>query len=79
MAGLHGKEIPMSEIIRRCPDCGQDRAFAQHHGESAWCPDAVDGDCPEWYCLVCGATVLTGEVPVPIRPRAAVARRDRVA
>jgi len=69
----------MSEIIRRCPDCGQDRAFAQHHGEPARCPDAVDGDCPEWYCLVCGATVLTGEVPVLLRPRAAVARRDRVA
>jgi hypothetical protein len=69
----------MSEIIRCCPDCGQDRAFAQHHVESARCPDAVGGDCPEWYCLVCGATVLTGEVPVLLRPAAAVARRDRVA
>jgi hypothetical protein len=69
----------MSEIIRRCPDCGRDRAFAQHHSESAWCPDAVGGDCPEWYCLVCGATVLTGEVPILLRPRAAAARHDRVA
>ena len=70
----------MAEIIRSCPDCGQDRAFAQHHGESAWCPDAVDGDCPEWNCLMCGATVLTGEIFILIRRRpAAAARSERVA
>jgi hypothetical protein len=70
----------MTEIIRNCPDCGQDRAFAQHHEESAWCPDAADGDCPEWYCLMCGATVLTGEIFILIRRRpAAAARSERVA
>ena len=69
----------MSEIIRRCPDCGQDRAFAQHHSSSRWCPDAVGGDCPEWYCLVCGATVLTGEIPILLRPPAPARLRDRVA
>jgi hypothetical protein len=70
----------MTEIIRNCPDCGHDRAFAQHHEESAWCPDAADGDCPEWYCLECGATVLTGEIFSLIRPRSAAATRgERVA
>jgi hypothetical protein len=70
----------MTDIIWNCPDCGQDRAFAQHHEESAWCPDAVDGDCPEWYCLMCGATVLTGEIFMLIRTRPApAARGERVA
>lgn len=69
----------MSEIVRRCPDCGRDRAFAQHHGNSGWCPDAVDGDCPEWYCLVCGATVVTGDIAILVRPTAPAGRRDRVA
>jgi hypothetical protein len=69
----------MSEIIRRCPDCGQDRAFAQHHGAAVWCPDAIGGDCPEWYCLVCGATMVTGAAPIALRPIATAGRRDRVA
>ncbi len=69
----------MSEITRRCPDCGRDRVFAQHHGSSGWCPDSVGGDCPEWYCLVCGATVVAGEIPILVRPTASAPRRDRVA
>ena len=69
----------MSEIIRRCPDCGQDRVFAQHHGSAGWCPDSVGGDCPEWYCQVCGATVLTGDISALFRPAASVGIRDRVA
>lgn len=69
----------MSEIIRHCPDCGQDRVFAQHHASSGRCPDAVGGDCPEWYCLVCGATVLTGEIHVLPRLPASADLRDRVA
>jgi hypothetical protein len=69
----------MSEIIRRCPDCGQDRAFAQHHGSGGWCPDTVGGDCPEWYCLVCGATVLTGDISALFRPTTSGGIRDRVA
>ncbi len=69
----------MSEIIRRCPDCSRDRVFAQHHGSSGWCPDAVGGDCPEWYCLVCGATLVTGELLMLFRTAAPAGRRDRVA
>ena len=69
----------MSEIIRRCPDCGQDRGFAQHHSVASWCPDAAGGECPEWYCLVCGATVLTGEIRILIRPSASAVIRGRVA
>lgn len=70
----------MTEIIRNCPDCGEDRGFGQHHEESAWCPDAVDGDCPEWYCLVCGATVLTGEIISLTSPGSVPsARGERVA
>jgi hypothetical protein len=69
----------MSEIIRRCPDCGRDRAFAQHHGGAGWCPDSAGGDCPEWYCLVCGATMLTGETPILFRPTLSASRHDRVA
>jgi hypothetical protein len=69
----------MSEIILSCPDCGQDRAFAQHHSGAAGCPDATGGDCPEWYCLVCGATMLTGATPILLRPSAVAAGRARVA
>lgn len=73
------KEVPMSEIIRHCPDCGRDRAFEQLHVMSGCCPDAADLDCPEWYCLVCGATVLTGDIPVVRLPVAIFGIRDRVA
>jgi len=69
----------MSEIIRRCPDCGQDRVFAQHHGNAGWCPDTVGGECPEWYCLVCGATVVTGATPAVFRSATSAGIRDRVA
>ncbi len=48
---------------RRCPDCGGDRQFEQHHGPAGWCPDTLDRHCPEWYCLACGAALLIGGVP----------------
>jgi hypothetical protein len=69
----------MTEIIRRCPDCGQDRAFAQHHAGAGWCPDSGDWDCPEWHCLTCGASLLLGAVPVALRPASPARVEDRVA
>jgi hypothetical protein len=69
----------MTEIIRRCPDCGDDRAFTQHHGDEGRCPDSGDWYCPEWHCLTCGASVLLGDVPVALRPARVGGVRDRVA
>jgi hypothetical protein len=50
----------MTEIIRHCPDCGWDRPFAQHHAAPGNCPDVASGYCPEWFCLICGTTVILG-------------------
>jgi hypothetical protein len=47
----------------RCPDCGGNRQFEQHHGAAGRCPDTPDRCCPEWYCLACGAALLIGAVP----------------
>lgn len=63
----------MTEIIRHCPDCGQDRPFEQHHSTSGRCCDAGSANCPEWYCLSCGAGLLIGDVPAA----ADTASRDR--
>jgi rubredoxin len=79
----------MAEIIRHCPDCGSDNSLGQLHAIAGWCPDTAEEYCPEWYCQLCGAALLIGEVParqgsargsaevVAARDRAAV--RDRVA
>ena len=75
----------MTETIRHCPDCGRGRLFAQPHGLAGFCPDSADQCCPEWYCVVCGATLVIGACPgapaAPAAPgaEAAAARRDRVA
>lgn len=69
----------MTEIIRHCPDCGRGRFFAQHHGLAGRCPDSADQCCPEWYCVVCGATLLIGAVPAASTAREPAGRRDRVA
>jgi len=66
----------MSDIIRHCPDCGRDCSLEQHHRAAGWCPDTADVYCPEWYCPFCGAALLIGAVPAPVRPAAI---RDRVA
>lgn len=66
----------MTEIIRRCPDCGHDRSLVQLHRLAGRSPDAAGSDCPEWYCLRCGAALLIGDVPAV--NRSAVVR-DRVA
>ena len=78
----------MAEIIRHCPDCGSDHPLGQHHGIAGWCPDTADLYCPEWYCELCGAALLIGEVPADrsVRRSTGVAAapdrtavRDRVA
>jgi hypothetical protein len=49
----------MTQPIGNCPCCGADEPFEQvHPGE---CPD-VDGECPEWACVACGAGVVMGTV-----------------
>ena len=65
----------MTELIRRCPDCG--RSLEQVHRLAGWCPDSADADCPEWYCPRCGAALLIGDVPAAIIRPAVV--HDRVA
>jgi uncharacterized protein (DUF983 family) len=68
----------MTEIIRHCPDCGRGRLFAQHHSLAEYCPDSADECCPEWYCVVCGATLVIGAAPVG-RVDTLAGQRDRVA
>jgi hypothetical protein len=69
----------MSQIIRHCPDCAWDHPFAQLHAATGGCPDAADGCCPDWFCLVCGAGVIMGSLPAAFEPARAVGIRDRVA
>jgi hypothetical protein len=69
----------MSEIIRQCPDCGYDCSLEQHHRIAGVCPDTPDEYCPEWYCRMCGAALLIGDVPVHLEPAPSGAIRDRVA
>jgi hypothetical protein len=53
----------MIEMIRHCPDCGQDQPFEQPHPGAACCQDAPGGSCPEWSCADCGAGLLIGFIP----------------
>jgi hypothetical protein len=69
----------MTEIIRHCPDCGWDRPFDQHHAVPDCCPDIASGYCPEWFCLICGTTVMLGGMPASFELPVAVGLRDRVA
>ena len=48
----------MTDEIRDCPDCGLRHEFTQVHAAPGRCPDAADGQCPEWYCTGCGAGML---------------------
>ena len=68
----------MSQPIGNCPGCGDDQPFEQLHPQQ--CPD-VDGDCPEWACVTCGAavimgTVVTGTVSVGARTAEPTSRRS---
>ena len=56
----------MSQMIRFCPECGDDRLFESYHGEPGGCPDSPDGDCPEWGCVACGTALLIGLAVVVI-------------
>lgn len=50
----------MTQIVRHCQDCDWDRPFELIHDRPGECPDAPDGDCPEWFCTACGAALLIG-------------------
>jgi hypothetical protein len=69
----------MVEMIRHCPDCGQDRPFEQCHPQDGSCPDGVDGCCPEWLCADCGVGLLIGFVPYQGQPARAERLRRLVA
>ncbi|HEY2262718.1 MAG TPA: hypothetical protein VGI96_08850 [Streptosporangiaceae bacterium] len=53
----------VAQLSRLCTGCGEERVFEQFHAELAGCPDAPDGDCPEWGCTDCGSALIIG-VPV---------------
>jgi len=55
----------MNLMARCCRECGQDQLFDQPHGSQEGCPDAADGDCPEWACTECGAALFVG-IPGPV-------------
>jgi len=50
----------MAQMTRYCRECGQDQLFDQPHEGHGCCPDAADGDCPEWACTGCGAALFIG-------------------
>ena len=54
----------MTHLTRYCTGCSDERLFEQMHAEPAGCPDAPDGECPEWGCSVCGDALFIGS-PVP--------------
>ena len=69
----------MAEIIRHCPDCGSVNSLGQLHAIAGWCPDTAEEYCPEWYCQLCGAALLIGDVPARRGAAEVVAARDRTA
>jgi hypothetical protein len=50
----------MTHLSRYCHGCSEERLFEQFHAEPASCPDAPEGDCQEWGCIVCGEALLIG-------------------
>jgi hypothetical protein len=50
----------MTYLSRFCAGCGEDQLFEQFHAEPGGCPDAADGDCPEWACPMCGDALVIG-------------------
>ncbi|HEV2377485.1 MAG TPA: hypothetical protein VGS19_35630 [Streptosporangiaceae bacterium] len=53
----------MDQMVRQCPDCGDERLFARVHDVAEGCPDSPGGTCPEWCCTDCGAALLIGFPP----------------
>jgi hypothetical protein len=68
----------MTQMVRYCRDCAKDRPFEQHHRPGR-CPDAPDGDCPEWSCTACEAALLIGVVPLGVPAALPALARRRVA
>jgi hypothetical protein len=54
----------MTHLTRYCTGCSDERLFEQIHAGPTVCPDAQDGECPEWGCLVCGEALFIG---LPVR------------
>jgi hypothetical protein len=50
----------MTQPTRYCTGCGTQQPFEQFHAEPGGCPDAPDGDCPEWGCTGCGDALIIG-------------------
>jgi hypothetical protein len=50
----------MMQLSRYCSGCSEERVFGQFHADLASCPDAPDGDCPEWGCTICGEALIIG-------------------
>jgi hypothetical protein len=71
--------LQVIEMIRHCPDCGQDMLFEQHHAEPGRCPDSPDGCCQEWLCTACGAALIVGYTPAEHAWADVVDLRGRVA
>ncbi len=69
----------MIEMIRYCPDCGRGQPFEQQHPPDGGCPDAADGNCPEWSCAGCGAALLIGFLRYQREPAEAEQPRRLVA
>jgi hypothetical protein len=53
----------MGPMFRPCQDCGGERLFERMHEAPGSCPDAQDGQCPEWLCTGCGAAELSTVPP----------------
>jgi len=58
----------MTHLTRYCTGCREERLFERFHAEPGSCPDAPDGDCPEWGCTECGDALFTG---IPVREHVA--------
>ena len=69
----------MGQMFRLCTECGADRLFEQYHDLPGSCPDAADGDCPEWSCTSCGCALLAGFVLYQAEPDILPGIRVRVA
>ena len=54
----------MTQLSRYCAGCSEERLFEQFHAEPGTCPDALDGECQEWGCTVCGDALIIG-LPAP--------------
>lgn len=69
----------MSQMVRPCPDCGDERLFEQLHDAAGSCPDVPGGICPEWLCTGCGAAFITGLPPAQPEPALAASLPGKVA